>query len=76
MAASLKVPVLGIYSPIKAQSALRWGPVGDGTIEVVSPNVVCGETLKCAKEQCPYYECMAKIEVDNLLEKVIPILEK
>lgn len=75
MAAALKVPVLGIYSPIKAQSSLRWGPIGENITETVSPNVVCGETVRCAKEECPYYECMSKIEVDNILEKIKPILE-
>jgi ADP-heptose:LPS heptosyltransferase len=75
LAATLKVPVVGIYSPIKAQSALRWGPSGFGKIEVVTPDVVCGEVLKCAGEACPYFECMSKIEVDDLLKKLRPILE-
>ncbi|EQC49700.1 glycosyltransferase family 9 protein [Bacteriovorax sp. DB6_IX] len=76
LAATLKVPVVGIYSPIKAQSALRWGPSGTGQVEVVTPDVVCGEVLKCAGESCPYHECMSKIEVDDLLKKLRPILEK
>ncbi|OIQ17774.1 MAG: hypothetical protein BM556_10105 [Bacteriovorax sp. MedPE-SWde] len=76
LAATLNVPVLGIYSPIKAQSALRWAPRGEGQIEIVTPDVVCGESLKCAGDTCPYFECMSKIEVDDILKKIRPILEK
>lgn len=76
IAATLGVPVVSIYSPIKAQSALRWGPKGSGEIHVIAPNVVCGETLSCAKEDCPYYECMSKIEVDEVLKNIKLILEK
>ncbi len=75
IAASLEVPVVSIFSPIKAQSALRWGPKGKGQIFTVTPNVVCGETLKCAGQTCPYYECMSKIEVDDLLVHIKKILE-
>jgi len=74
LAATLNVPVVGIYSPIKAQSALRWGPSGEGKVEVVTPDVVCGEFLKCAGETCPYFECMSKIEVDDLIIKIRAIL--
>lgn len=75
IAACLNIPIITLYSPIKAQSALRWAPMGSGEISIVAPNVVCGETLKCAGEACPYYECMSKIEVDEILKNAKKYLE-
>ena len=76
IANSLGVKVLGIYSPIKAQSALRWGPfdVDERVTRVVTPKVKCGETVKCAKEACPFYECMGSIEVDELVKEIQDLL--
>ncbi len=75
LAAILKVPLISIYSPIKAQSSMRWSPVGEGHIDVVNPEVICGEEVKCAKEACPYYPCMDKIEVEDIAYKFQKILE-
>ncbi|MBT7670050.1 MAG: glycosyltransferase family 9 protein [Bdellovibrionales bacterium] len=65
----LGVKMVGIYSPIKLQSAKRWGPaiIGSRT-RVMVPDVVCGEVRRCAGSSCPYYECMSKIEVEDVLE--------
>ncbi len=76
LAAVLNVPLVGIYSPIKAQSSIRWAPIGKNTIDVVNPDVVCGEEVKCAKQACPYFPCMDKIEVEDIFNKLITILEK
>ena len=75
IAATLNVPVIGIYSPIKAQSALRWGPRGKNYIQMVAPSVVCGEAVNCSFDDCPYYECMSKIEVDDIIKFLKPVLE-
>jgi ADP-heptose:LPS heptosyltransferase len=50
------VRTIGIYSPIKVQSAKRWGPFHqDSNINrTIVPSVVCGESFKCAGESCPY----------------------
>ena len=67
IAATLGVPTIGIYSPIKVQSALRWGPfVRNEKVRVVVPDVICGEQFKCALRACPYYRCMAQIEVEEV----------
>ena len=76
LAAVLNIPLVGIYSPIKAQSSIRWSPIGEGHIDVVNPDVVCGEEIKCAKEACPYYPCMDKIEVEDIYNKLVRLLEK
>jgi ADP-heptose:LPS heptosyltransferase len=76
IANSLGTKVIGIYSPIKAQSALRWGPfvVDERVTRVVTPKVDCGETVKCAGDACPYYECMRSIEVNELVKEVQDLL--
>jgi heptosyltransferase-3 len=77
IAAVLGVPVVGLYSPIKIQSALRWGPMGKNSdkIKILVPDVICGEVKKCAERECPYYECMGKIEVEDIVKQAISIME-
>lgn len=77
IASTLGVRTVGIYSPIKVQSALRWGPYtqGQGPTEIVVPDVVCGEQFKCSGRVCPYFECMGKIEVEDVIA-VINKLER
>lgn len=77
IAAALGVPVVSIYSPIKVQSALRWGPLAKNKekIRILVPDVICGEVKKCALRECPYYECMGKIEVEDVLKQAISIME-
>lgn len=75
IANSLNLKQIGIYSPIKVQSAKRWGPTrrGDDVI-VITPDVICGEEKKCALSECPYYECMGKIEVDEIYQSFLKLL--
>jgi heptosyltransferase III len=71
LAAALGKTVLSFYSPIKTQSAVRWGPIeicADHNILV--PDVICGEIRQCAGKQCLYYECMSKLEVENVFKKI------
>ena len=72
LANCLDVLQIAIYSPIKVQSAMRWGPYSrtHEKCRVLIPDVVCGEQFVCAKEDCFYYKCMAKIEVDDVLVHV------
>lgn len=71
----LGVKTIALYSPIKVQSATRWKPFNQDKLKVLVPDVVCGEQFECAKEACPYYECMAKIEVDDVINVVNNMLE-
>lgn len=77
IAAALGVPVVGLYSPIKIQSALRWGPISKNTdkTKILVPDVICGEVKKCAERDCPYYECMRKIEVEDVVKQATAIME-
>ncbi len=76
LAHALDVDLIGIYSPIKVQSVWRWGPYSYHTKKsrVVIPDVICSEQFKCALEKCPYYECMGKLEIEEVLEEVDGIL--
>ena len=71
LAAALGKPVLGFYSPIKTQSAVRWGPI-DICPEhnILVPDVICGEVRECAGKKCLYYECMSKLEVEDVFKKL------
>jgi len=76
LANTLGVKHVGIYSPIKVQSSLRWGPFkrDEKLNRVIVPDVVCGELKQCSGETCPYYQCMDKVEVDDVLEAVRQLL--
>lgn len=77
IAAVLNVPTVGIYSPIKVQSAMRWGPVSSNKdkIKIIVPDVICGEAKTCAQKECPYFECMGKIEVEDVIKQAISIMD-
>ncbi|MCB9060918.1 MAG: glycosyltransferase family 9 protein [Halobacteriovoraceae bacterium] len=73
----LGVNTVAIYSPIKVQSALRWGPLhNNDRLEKTIPDVVCGETKKCAGESCPYFDCMNKIEVADIFDNVYELIDR
>jgi heptosyltransferase-3 len=77
IATTLGIPVVGIYSPIKIQSTLRWGPLpkNKDKVKILVPDVICGEVKKCALRECPYYECMGKIEVEDVFKQVLTVLD-
>lgn len=71
IANSLKVPQVTFYSPIKAQSAERWGPfVQHEKCWVFSPQINCPARSKCLLEKCSFYECMSTITVDQVMDKI------
>lgn len=76
IANAVETPQVALYSPIKAQSVMRWGPYSrNNDVRVLVPDVVCGESRVCAGAACPYYECMAKIEVEDVVKACIEILD-
>jgi ADP-heptose:LPS heptosyltransferase len=77
IAAVLGVPTVTLFSPIKVQSSLRWGPLAKNKdkIKILVPDVICGEVNSCALKACPYYECMGKIEVEDVINQAIPIID-
>jgi len=73
----LGVKTIALFSPIKVQSSLRWGPFyrDSKKLKIIVPDVVCGESFTCAGMSCPYYECMSKIEVEDVIKIVPSLLE-
>lgn len=75
IANALGIHMLGLYSPIKVQSARRWSPViRDERTKIIVPDVICGEQFKCAGEACPYYECMSKVEVEDVYQEFVRLI--
>ncbi len=72
IANALGVKQVAIYSPIKVQSAMRWGPfcTDRDRVRIIVPDVVCGEQFTCSKMSCPHYECMAIIEVSEIIKEI------
>lgn len=72
LALALGKPVVTFYSPIRVQSAIRWGPyVPDGSKVFVNvPEVYCGQEFECLKQLCNYYPCMKGLTVSQALMQV------
>ena len=69
VAAASGSKVVGLFSPIKTQSALRWGPLNIcAEPKILVPDV--GEEKVCAGSDCFYYECMSKVEVEKVFKNV------
>ena len=76
LAGILGIPFITIFSPIRTQSAFRWHPLNLGQkFKVITPDVVCGEDQYCAGRQCPYFDCMGKIEVKDVFDQFSLILD-
>jgi heptosyltransferase-3 len=76
IANTLGLKMICLYSPIKVQSAYRWGPFNrNERTKVIVPDVVCGEQFDCAGRTCPYFECMAKIEVEDVFNAIEELSE-
>ncbi|MCJ8276438.1 MAG: glycosyltransferase family 9 protein [Bdellovibrionales bacterium] len=65
LSASLGVPSMGIYSPIKVHQDKRWGPKGEKTA-TFTPDVQCPAHFECLKEACDKYPCMAQLPTEKI----------
>lgn len=79
--------VVTVFSPIKVQSALRWGPYGvpfgtnlgispNDQVSVLVPDVNCAEDFKCALSACIYHPCMPRISVEDIETQLLVLLEE
>jgi ADP-heptose:LPS heptosyltransferase len=86
LAVALGKKVVTVFSPIRVQSAVRWGPYGvaSGTnlgvspqdsVSVLVPDVNCAENYKCALSACIYYPCMPRIPVEDVETQLLVLLE-
>lgn len=73
IATAVGTRTLGLYCPMIPCHPKRWGPYGPGHTAIV-PNVsLC---RKCAGTKCRDYDCMDKIEVDEVWVKLQEIINK
>ena len=76
IANALSVPQLAIYSPIKSQAAIRWGPFSKNkSVAIVVPDVVCLQNRFCSGPVCKDYDCMANITVERVYQEAENILK-
>lgn len=68
IAAATSVPLVSIFSPVRVQSAKRWGPYSKGAV-VIAPKVDCPAKLKCLGERCNLYNCMDTVSIDEVFDK-------
>jgi heptosyltransferase I len=69
LAASTGVPTLGLFSQIRAQRAVRWGPMGDRTA-VVEPPQECPGDSACQGMTCARENCMDLITVESVIGRL------
>ena len=64
--------VVTFYSPIRVQSAIRWGPyLEDETkASILVPEVYCGQDQKCLGNLCNYFLCMKSITIKQVLRQI------
>jgi ADP-heptose:LPS heptosyltransferase len=72
LAAGLGVSTVSLFDPRRNQSPTRWKPLGKGVI--LLPEVPTCE--KCIHEACPFWDCLDRISVDVVLERVRQFLEE
>jgi ADP-heptose:LPS heptosyltransferase len=65
LAASLGRPVIGIYSPVRVQHPVRWGPQGS-KVQILVPDVECPGKKACLGSPCPHYDCMNRISLESV----------
>jgi ADP-heptose:LPS heptosyltransferase len=73
LAASLGVPTIGLFSPIRVQSIIRWGARGEKT-QNLSPNIKCPAAHHCLKFKCAQFDCMDQISITQVLNLIMNIL--
>lgn len=68
LAAALGVATVGLFPPIRVQSAKRWGPYRPvGGTQVFAPSVKCPAKHHCLGHRCAEWDCMEKIQVREVL---------
>ncbi|MFM8552672.1 MAG: glycosyltransferase family 9 protein [Nitrospiraceae bacterium] len=70
IAAGLGVPTVSLFDPRRNQLPTRWQPLGLGV--VLRPDVPTCE--KCIYEACPYWDCLARISVEDVVDRVRQVL--
>lgn len=72
LAAALGIPTVSIFDPRRNNAPIRWQPLGAGV--VLRPDVPTCE--KCVYEACPYWDCLDRITVATVAERVTEVLAR
>jgi ADP-heptose:LPS heptosyltransferase len=72
MAAALGIPTVSLFDPRRNQSPTRWQPLGTGV--VLRPEVPTCE--KCLYEACPYWDCLDRITVETVDQRITQVLAR
>lgn len=72
LAAALGIPTVSIFDPRRNMSPTRWQPLGLGI--VLRPDVPTCE--KCIYEACPYWDCLDRITVEAVAERITHVLAR
>ncbi|MBI4690354.1 MAG: glycosyltransferase family 9 protein [Nitrospirae bacterium] len=70
IAAALGIPTVSIFDPRRSNSPVRWKPIGRGII--LRPDVPTCE--RCDYDKCVYRDCMDRISVETVIEKIKQVL--
>lgn len=67
LAASLGVPVVALYAPLKSQIHRRWAPLGPNSTVLTPHAAVCS---KCDRGLCPLFNCLERIAPAQVADAV------
>jgi lipopolysaccharide heptosyltransferase II len=82
-AAALEKPVVALFCPIFVCAPRRWGPYMPAAAEIITPEAVSSDKnniinqkycIKCAGEKCKHYNCMDKIEIKEIIDKLNSVI--
>ncbi len=72
IATAVGIPVVALFSPLGVASPKRWGPYGEMNEVIMPPVETC---RKCRPEKCPEFNCMEKIDPDEIVSGVKRVLK-
>lgn len=72
LAAALGVPTVSLFDPRRNNAPTRWQPLGMGI--VLRPEVPTCE--KCIYDACPYWDCLDRITVETVAERITQVLAR
>jgi len=72
LAAALGCPFVSLFDPRRNALPIRWQPLGHGV--VLRPQVPTCE--KCIYEKCPYWDCLDRITVNEVMGRVRQVLRQ
>jgi heptosyltransferase III len=73
LAVAIGTPVVAIFCPIFVASPKRWGPYGENNQVVLPPVPIC---QKCKPKKCRYYNCMDKVDTEEVYLKAKSLLNR